>query len=222
MAPASSGGKKRISFLMPFIDFCFLLIILFVALLSVAYFDPSPVQSLQTKQGGEQSQGGVPEEGTGNIPLTQEKGQGDKEQGIFDPKANEKAIKDLQSKVVALKDKLEEALADGQKAQENYSKVVSELGTRKIATSKTRQESQRSAPKTSNADSAKLRKVLADFQKVLQENMVLQQQVSQLTQEVEKLKQRIAALEKEKEKLKRELEKAKERNALFLDSGSSD
>lgn len=37
---ASGGGRKRISFLMPYIDFCFMLIIIFLGMLSIAYFEP--------------------------------------------------------------------------------------------------------------------------------------------------------------------------------------
>ncbi|MCC6443700.1 MAG: hypothetical protein IT210_09635 [Armatimonadetes bacterium] len=35
-----SSGGRRITFLMPFIDFCFMVIIIFLALLSIAYFTP--------------------------------------------------------------------------------------------------------------------------------------------------------------------------------------
>jgi hypothetical protein len=38
---SSASGGKRISFLMPYIDFCFMLIIIFVGMLSIAYFDPA-------------------------------------------------------------------------------------------------------------------------------------------------------------------------------------
>jgi hypothetical protein len=41
--------KKRISFLMPYIDFCFMLIIIFVGMLSIAYFEPLG-KSMQTTQ----------------------------------------------------------------------------------------------------------------------------------------------------------------------------
>ena len=36
----NQGDGKRVSFLMPYIDFCFMLIIIFVGMLSIAYFEP--------------------------------------------------------------------------------------------------------------------------------------------------------------------------------------
>lgn len=46
------GGetKKRISFLMPYIDFCFMLIIIFVGMLSIAYFEPLGSTDLETEK----------------------------------------------------------------------------------------------------------------------------------------------------------------------------
>lgn len=46
------GGetKKRISFLMPYIDFCFMLIIIFVGMLSIAYFEPLGSTDIETKK----------------------------------------------------------------------------------------------------------------------------------------------------------------------------
>jgi hypothetical protein len=46
---ASKQPKKRISFLMPYIDFCFMLIIIFVGMLSIAYFEPLGKTDLETK-----------------------------------------------------------------------------------------------------------------------------------------------------------------------------
>lgn len=49
---AQTGGKKekkRISFLMPYIDFCFMLIIIFVSMLSIAYFEPLGTTAIQTE-----------------------------------------------------------------------------------------------------------------------------------------------------------------------------
>ena len=40
---------KRVSFLMPYIDFCFMLIIIFVGMLSIAYFEPLGRTEVQTK-----------------------------------------------------------------------------------------------------------------------------------------------------------------------------
>ncbi|MEW5945166.1 MAG: hypothetical protein AB1742_03110 [bacterium] len=49
MKQESSGrNKRRISFLMPYIDFCFMLIIIFVAMLSIAYFEPLGTTDMQT------------------------------------------------------------------------------------------------------------------------------------------------------------------------------
>ncbi len=42
----SSG--RRVSFLMPYIDFCFMLIIIFVGMLSIAYFEPLGRTDIQT------------------------------------------------------------------------------------------------------------------------------------------------------------------------------
>ena len=42
--------KKRVSFLMPYIDFCFMLIIIFVGMLSIAYFEPLGTTDLQSKK----------------------------------------------------------------------------------------------------------------------------------------------------------------------------
>jgi len=44
------GGGKRISFLMPYIDFCFMLIIIFVGMLSIAYFDPVGAEKYEIKR----------------------------------------------------------------------------------------------------------------------------------------------------------------------------
>jgi hypothetical protein len=48
-----SGSKRRVSFLMPYIDFCFMLIIIFVGMLSIAYFEPNGRTDVQTKQANE-------------------------------------------------------------------------------------------------------------------------------------------------------------------------
>lgn len=45
----TSGSRKRVSFLMPYIDFCFMLIIIFVGMLSIAYFEPLGLVDIQTK-----------------------------------------------------------------------------------------------------------------------------------------------------------------------------
>jgi hypothetical protein len=45
-----TGPKRRVSFLMPYIDFCFMLIIIFVAMISIAYFEPLGVSNFQTKE----------------------------------------------------------------------------------------------------------------------------------------------------------------------------
>ncbi|MEW6202268.1 MAG: hypothetical protein AB1546_09850 [bacterium] len=42
--------KKRVSFLMPYIDFCFMLIIIFVGMLSIAYFEPLGTADLQSEK----------------------------------------------------------------------------------------------------------------------------------------------------------------------------
>ncbi len=66
--------KKRISFLMPYIDFCFMLIIIFVGMLSIAYFEPTGRTDVETEKTNERNrvQGtyetnpiGTPEENTG-------------------------------------------------------------------------------------------------------------------------------------------------------------
>lgn len=45
-----NSGQKRISFLMPYIDFCFMLIIIFVGMLSIAYFEPLGLTDVQTAE----------------------------------------------------------------------------------------------------------------------------------------------------------------------------
>ena len=45
-----NSGQKRISFLMPYIDFCFMLIIIFVGMLSIAYFEPPGLTDVQTAE----------------------------------------------------------------------------------------------------------------------------------------------------------------------------
>ena len=45
-----SGEKKRISFLMPYIDFCFMLIIIFIGMLSIAYFEPLGTTDVQNQR----------------------------------------------------------------------------------------------------------------------------------------------------------------------------
>jgi hypothetical protein len=47
---SSKGSKKRVTFLMPYIDFCFMLIIIFVGMLSIAYFEPQGKTDIQTKE----------------------------------------------------------------------------------------------------------------------------------------------------------------------------
>jgi hypothetical protein len=49
MKQEGSENKKRISFLMPYIDFCFMLIIIFVGMLSIAYFEPPGSSDIETK-----------------------------------------------------------------------------------------------------------------------------------------------------------------------------
>ena len=44
------SGEKRVSFLMPYIDFCFILIIIFVGMLSIAYFDPIGATSVEVQR----------------------------------------------------------------------------------------------------------------------------------------------------------------------------
>jgi hypothetical protein len=50
MKQESSSPKKRVSFLMPYIDFCFMLIIIFVGMLSIAYFEPLGKTDIETKK----------------------------------------------------------------------------------------------------------------------------------------------------------------------------
>lgn len=51
MSHAEKGTTtKRVSFLMPYIDFCFMLIIIFVGMLSIAYFDPVGRTDAEAKQ----------------------------------------------------------------------------------------------------------------------------------------------------------------------------
>lgn len=56
-----AAPKRRITFLMPFIDFAFMLVIVFVALLSIAYFKPQEVSSNNLEQQLQQSQAMVSE-----------------------------------------------------------------------------------------------------------------------------------------------------------------
>lgn len=49
MGSNSGGGGKRVSFMMPYIDFCFMLIIIFVGMLSIAYFEPLGLTDVQTQ-----------------------------------------------------------------------------------------------------------------------------------------------------------------------------
>lgn len=42
--------KKRVSFLMPYIDFCFMLIIIFIGMLSIAYFEPLGTTDIETQE----------------------------------------------------------------------------------------------------------------------------------------------------------------------------
>lgn len=59
MAGSESGsgcGRKRVSFLMPYIDFCFMLIIIFVGMLSIAYFEPLGLIDIQTQHEDEINQ----------------------------------------------------------------------------------------------------------------------------------------------------------------------
>ena len=50
MKQEESGSTKRVSFLMPYIDFCFMLIIIFVGMLSIAYFEPLGRTDIQTQR----------------------------------------------------------------------------------------------------------------------------------------------------------------------------
>ncbi len=45
-----NGPNKRVSFLMPYIDFCFMLIIIFAGMLSIAYFEPLGRTDIQTQR----------------------------------------------------------------------------------------------------------------------------------------------------------------------------
>ncbi len=49
-APTSGRPKKRVSFLMPYIDFCFMLIIIFIGMLSIAYFEPLGTTDIETQE----------------------------------------------------------------------------------------------------------------------------------------------------------------------------
>ncbi|AWB10603.1 MAG TPA: hypothetical protein ENO30_06435 [Thermodesulfobium narugense] len=51
-----ASPKRRITFLMPFIDFAFMLVIVFVALLSIAYFKPQEVSTSNLQEQLQQSQ----------------------------------------------------------------------------------------------------------------------------------------------------------------------
>jgi hypothetical protein len=53
MKQEGSTTKKRISFLMPYIDFCFMLIIIFAGMLSIAYFEPLGRTDIQNKKASE-------------------------------------------------------------------------------------------------------------------------------------------------------------------------
>lgn len=46
----NSGQTKRVSFLMPYIDFCFMLIIIFVGMLAIAYFEPPGKTDVEVKR----------------------------------------------------------------------------------------------------------------------------------------------------------------------------
>jgi len=50
MKQEENGPNKRVSFLMPYIDFCFMLIIIFAGMLSIAYFEPLGRTDIQTRQ----------------------------------------------------------------------------------------------------------------------------------------------------------------------------
>jgi hypothetical protein len=50
MKQESRKSKKRVSFLMPYIDFCFMLIIIFVGMLSIAYFEPLGKTDIETQK----------------------------------------------------------------------------------------------------------------------------------------------------------------------------
>ncbi len=50
MKQEENGSNKRVSFLMPYIDFCFMLIIIFAGMLSIAYFEPLGRTDIQTRQ----------------------------------------------------------------------------------------------------------------------------------------------------------------------------
>ncbi len=74
MKQENNKVKKRVSFLMPYIDFCFMLIIIFVGMLSIAYFEPLGRTDIETKSTKEINQrpgkfeikpGGINENKTG-------------------------------------------------------------------------------------------------------------------------------------------------------------
>ncbi len=99
VAPVAGTRRKRVSFLMPFVDFCFLLIILFVALLSVAYFDPTITDTLAVKRTA--SGAGVPMDGqdpvsTSGGPLPE----------VFDPQAQQQALSAAQAVALSLSEEL--------------------------------------------------------------------------------------------------------------------
>lgn len=218
--PPGQVPKKRISFLMPFIDFAFLLIILFVALLSVAYFDPSPTQALETAKGGEESdqQGNKDQKGT--LPLATGVKTGGVEGTVFDPRKQLKITEDLgdryqhkiqeieeaNKKIADLKKKLEEAL----KKAKNKGPYVIKPGRKVLRIQ---------VPKD-GGDAKEIERLKRAYEQAIREADKLKQELAGLNREVEDLRRRVQSLEAEKARLKKELAKAKKHNAMHVDLGS--
>lgn len=195
---------------MPFIDFCFLLIILFVALLSVAYFDPSPTQSIQTTKGDTGMEEEADGAGAQKLPFKVTQNAATATAGmVFDPKAQEEAMEVMRRQMAALTEKLDDAVEKGAALERQLKRVhQSAAKTKAIA-----------GTAAGGADARKLEEMIRQYQRALNENLGLRDRVAKLSQEIETLKKRLKELEAERARLKKELEEARRTEAIFLNSG---
>lgn len=184
---------------MPFVDFCFLLIILFVALLSVAYFDPSQAHSrLEVVKGGEEiltEEGDTPAHAASVTAV-----------GKPAPQA---AVRPLGQDDTAAR---EQALRQKLQLQEQQK--------RRLLSQTEKQLTARRALQGQLENQARsLEKLLQGQGAFKEQSRVLEKELTALRDEVKTLKQRVTELEQERERLTRELEKERQTNSIFLPGG---
>ncbi len=186
---------------MPFVDFCFLLIILFVALLSVAYFDPSQAHSrLEVVKGGEEI---LTEEGD-----TQGRVASITPAGKPSPAA---AVRPLGQEITASA-ATEQALRQKLRAQEQDKRRLLSQTEKQLSARKTMQGQLETQARS-------LEKLLQGQGAFKEQSRALEKELTALRNEVKTLKQRVAELEQERERLSRELEKERQTNSIFLPGG---